>query len=209
MRRFMGWLVVLLGSLSLIAYLIRAYPGYLLVLVGPYRLESTVVTAVSLWLLLWILLLAVVRLLGKLVCLPGWLRRYRRSRAQKQFQDALLKAVEGDYLEAATGLVRSASSSEQPELHYLLAAEAARQQENWDLVKRYLSQIACRPDQPYWLALQISWARVQLATQPIAISTLSIDALLRLAPKHPAVRQLAQQLEQQAGVRSELSCNAL
>lgn len=209
MRRFMGWLVLLLGALILITHLIRPYQGYVLVVVGPYRLESTVVTVVMLWLLLWGVLLVVMHLLRKLLRLTGWWGRYRRLRAQAQLHTALLKVVEGDYLAAEKGLVRSAPLSEQPDLHYLLAAEAARHQGNWLLVKRYLSQVAGTPDRPYWLALQISWARVQLATQPTTLSTPSIDALLRLAPKHPAVRQLATQLEQQAVVKSELSCNAL
>lgn len=209
MRRFMVRLTVLLGMLSLIAYLIRPYQGHVLVVVGPYRLESSVVTVVMLWLLLWGVLLVVIRLVGKLVHLTGWWGRYRQARAQVQLYAALLKVVEGDYLAAEKGLVRSASLSEQPELHYLLAAEAARQQGNWLLVKRYLSQISGTPDRPDWLALQISWARVQLATQPITLSTPSINALLRLAPQHPAVRQLATQLEQQAVVKSDLSCNAL
>jgi HemY protein len=205
MMRWMLWL----GVVSLIVYLMRPYQGYVLVVVGPYRLESSVVTVVLLWLLFWGVLLVVMRLLRKLMRLTGWLGRYRRSRAQEQLQVALLKGVEGDYVAAEKGLVRGASLSEQPDLYYLLAAEAARQQGNWASVKRYLSQIAGTPDRPDWLALQISWARVQLATQPIALSTPSIDALLRLAPKHPAVRELATQLEQQAVVKSELSCNAL
>ncbi|MEW9809458.1 MAG: heme biosynthesis HemY N-terminal domain-containing protein [Candidatus Symbiodolus clandestinus] len=207
MWRIISWCLLLAGFSLLLVYL-KPYYGYVLIIVGPYRLESTVITFMMIGLALGIVSSVILRLLGKLWHLKEWLKRCGQKRAQEQFVAALLKSVEEDYAAAEKGFMQCAAASKQPDLVYLLAADAARQQGHWQQVQRYLSKVTDSNNQSYRLALQISWARVQLATQPATIAAYAIQSLLQRAPKHPTVRQLAQQLDQQAATPAEFSCDA-
>ncbi|MDX1569518.1 MAG: heme biosynthesis HemY N-terminal domain-containing protein [Xanthomonadales bacterium] len=121
----MKWLgfLLLTGAVTLAAIWAVPYlPGYVLVRIGGWTLETGVV-----WLLLAILLVYLV-IHGAVWAwrLPGnAARKYLEKRSRAQLELGMLALAEGDWRKAEKALTKSAKRSKTPAVSYIAAAQAA------------------------------------------------------------------------------------
>lgn len=104
--------------------------GYALLAWGNWSVETSLVVLVLALVVASVAVYGVVHLGGTALQLPGrlraGLRRRRRERARKSFEEGLLHLLQGDWKRAELELLRHAADREAPQLNYLAAARAAQ-----------------------------------------------------------------------------------
>ena len=122
-------LLGILGAALLCGPLLAGNKGYVLIAIGEYTIEMTVISAGILALLLYGVLWCTERLLLRLFHIKGSTRRWfserRRRKARERTLAGTLALAEGQFKQAETLMRKSAPESEQALLNYLSAAEAA------------------------------------------------------------------------------------
>ncbi|OKY27026.1 heme biosynthesis HemY N-terminal domain-containing protein [Thalassotalea sp. PP2-459] len=144
MKRLILALILFFAAVALSPVLIGE-KGYILVAMGDYTIESTVVTALIAIIILFISLLITLKLLrgGLSLSFSAWhkIRFSGQRRALRNFQKGIAAYVLGDNKQAEHLLVKSADSIPFTETAYLMAANAANLQGLPDNTKHYLQQI--------------------------------------------------------------------
>lgn len=144
MKRLILALILFFAAVALSPVLIGE-KGYILVAMGDYTIESTVVTALIAIIILFISLLISLKLLrgGLSLSFSAWhkIRFAGQRRALRNFQKGIAAYVLGDNKQAEHLLVKSADSIPFTETAYLMAANAANLQGLPDNTKHYLQQI--------------------------------------------------------------------
>ncbi len=141
------WLLIILLTLAVgaaTAVMLREDPGYVLIHIAGYSVETTLAALIGLTVLgLGSLVLAWRVLLGG-VALPGrvaaYLRSRRNARAQTQFRSGLVHLAAADWKKAEIELVRRASDQRDSSANYLFAAMAAHGQGAIERRDSYLEQ---------------------------------------------------------------------
>lgn len=201
-------LLLLLVATALIAGPILAgNKGYVLIALGHYTIEMTVVSTVLLAILLYAALMLTETLLSRLFNLRnathGWLRRRRQDKAAEQTLAGTLALIEGKFHQAETLMNKGAHHSTQPLINYLTAAEAAEAQGEALRAESYLEQAANEYPQAT-LAVGLLRARLQLRTgQPAAAET-TLLGLAEHQPNHPVRLLLLKEAYQRQGRWREL-----
>lgn len=171
-----GFVLLQYGSWSLETSLILFVIGYLVLIVSGYL-------ALRSW--------ALVRQAPKKVAL--WSLVQRQRRANQALTRGLITLEEGRWAEAERLLVRHASNSETPLLHYLAAARSAQKQGASDRRDNYL-RLAHETTSGADVAVGVVQAELQLAAGQKERALATLQHLREIAPKHPYVLQLLQQL---------------
>ncbi|MFM2475777.1 heme biosynthesis HemY N-terminal domain-containing protein [Celerinatantimonas sp. MCCC 1A17872] len=141
-RLFLLLLVVAAGMIA--GPLLEGHQGYVLIALGHYTIEMSVVGALSALIVIYILaqlLSALVKQTWRLF--PGLrysMKNRKQAIARKQTQEGLLSLYQGDYQNAHQQLAKSAKSSDSPSLNYLSAARAAASQGEVNLSDKLLSK---------------------------------------------------------------------
>ena len=192
MRTLTFYMVALLALLSamVLGHFFGTDPGYVLLRVAGWRLETTLAG-----LLLTALVAAVAGyLLFALLRLPlRLLRGYRRSRARNWFDEGLSALYEGRYKRAERSLVLAGARGRHPQLAWIGAARAAFEQGRLVAMEGYLNQAEA-------LGLNLNSVRLTRANllfeaKNYAAAAEVLNALLREQPKHlSALKLLAQVL---------------
>ncbi|MFC3393506.1 protoheme IX biogenesis protein HemY [Brenneria rubrifaciens] len=176
--------------------MVAGHQGYVLIQTHSYNIETSVTGLAIMLVLLFLALLSVEWVIRRIfrtgARTRGWFLGRKRSRARKQTKAALLKLVEGDYLQVEKLLTRNADHAEQPVVNYLLAAEAAQQRGDEFRTKQYLERAAEIADTNQ-LPVEITRVRIQLARHEDHAARHGVDRLLETAPRHPEVLRLAEQ----------------
>lgn len=120
--------------------------GYILIAMGDYTVESTVVTAGMLLFVTFMVLLITLKVFkgGLHFSVSAWhkVRYASKRKAYRQFQQGIASYVLGDNQQAEHLLVKSAEPTEFTQTAYLLAASAADKQGLKDNTQHYLKQIS-------------------------------------------------------------------
>lgn len=139
------WLIPAALALAvggLLAGQLSSDPGYVLIQVAGYTLESSLLGLVLLLILGLVLFSLATRLLTRTVKLPsdlGQLVQDRRlNAARRQLHQGLKQLSAGQFARAEVELLRRVSDSEHPASHYLLAADAAHAQGKSERRDEYL-----------------------------------------------------------------------
>jgi HemY protein len=131
MKRLIILFLVFFVAVAISPFLIGE-KGYILLAMGDYTIESTVVTASLFILVLFIVLLLSLKLLrgGIRLSVGSWNKLYfaKTRRAQREFSQGIAAYVLGDYPQAEKLLVKSAERNAMENISYLIAADAAQQQ---------------------------------------------------------------------------------
>lgn len=191
-RWLVAGLLVLAASVLLVAA-IQHDPGYLLISIGPYTLESSfwvgmILLLVLLSLLIW--LFAFGRgLMRSGGALGRWLtdRGYRRS--QHQTTQGLIAFIEGNWQTAQRTLARAAAKSETPLLNYLVAARASHALGDSRQTKHFL-KLADQSTSGASIAVGLTQAELQLRSGELEQSLATLTRVRRNASKHPYVLHL-------------------
>lgn len=196
--RWLWWPVlglIVVGGLIVFA---GGDPGYVLVSVGRFSLET------SLWLAVGALLLAYIaaRLLGvlwrALFGARGWWRQRRVRQARQRTVDGLMALLMGDNAAARKQLLANVNAAESPELNLMFAARAAHAEGDHRGAELYLQQAEAqlRPDQPAATLLRLEQALQQGNDRGGEPPINELRALRERAPRSPGVlRALATALE--------------
>jgi len=172
-------------------------PGFVLLQYGRWSLEtSLIVFSVGFLMLLvasYIALRSSVLLKQAPQRLSAWNESQRHKRAGQALTRGLITLEEGRWAEAERLLVRHASNSDTPLLHYLAAARAAQKQNASERRDNYL-RLAHETTEGADVAVGVVQAELQLSSGQKEQALATLQHLREVAPKHPYVLQLLQQL---------------
>lgn len=174
-------------------------PGFVLLQYGQWSLETSLVVFTAIYILLVVAGYLALRSLVLLKQTPkrinAWKTTQRQKRANRALTRGLITLEEGRWIEAERILVRHATHSETPLLHYLAAARAAQKQQAPERRDNYL-RLAHETTEGADIAVGVVQAELQLSAGQKEQALATLQHLREVAPKHPYVLQLLQSLYQ-------------
>ncbi len=172
-------------------------PGYVLFQYQGWSLETSIIVFAVVFVLLVVAGYIGLRSLVLLKQTPGrlseWQSVKRLRRANQTLTRGLIMLEEGRWAEAERLLMRYASHSETPLLHYLAAARAAQKQHAAERRDNYL-RLAHDTTEGADIAVGVVQAELQLAADQKEQALATLQHLREVSPKHPYVLQLLQKL---------------
>jgi HemY protein len=201
---FLGSLLVVISAAYFANNWLQQFdnPGYVLIGFGHWSLEtSLVVFAVSL-IIGFLIFYVFFRLLGWLFRLPGQLKSRGTSikfnRSQEALIAGLVDSAEGNWEKAEKVLIKHASHSGAPLIHYLTAARAAQSRGAFDKRDEYLKKAADQaPDAS--VAIGLTQAELHLSGNQFKEALETLTRLHSIDPSHATVLKLLHQTYQSAG----------
>lgn len=194
-----------LGAVSL-ALIVRDDPGFVLIGVGDWTIETALSLFVIFLLLAFALAYFALRALLGLWSLPSrtraWNARRRQRAARRGLTLGLLELTQQRWAEAEKRLLRSAPHSDAALLNYLGAARAAQQQGADERRDDYLrrADAAMPTDMPgAGIALDVTRAELHMAAEAWQQAAETLAALRERAGKHPYVLALSARVARQLG----------
>ncbi|MDD1619564.1 MAG: heme biosynthesis protein HemY [Methylococcaceae bacterium] len=201
---FLGSLLATAAAAFFVSKWLQGYdnPGYVLIGIGHWSLEtSLVVFAVSLIIGFFVFYLFF-RLLGWLFRLPGQLKNRGKNikfnRSQEALIAGLVDSAEGNWERAEKVLIKHASHSGAPLIHYLTAARAAQSRGAFDKRDEYLKKAADQaPDSSVLIGL--TQAELHLSGNQFEQALETLTRLHSIDPTHANVLKLLHQTYQHVG----------
>ncbi len=201
---FLGSLLVVIAAVFFANNWLQQFdnPGYVLIGIGHWSLEtSLVVFAVSL-IIGFLIFYVFFRLLGWLFRLPGQLKsrgtNIKFNRSQEALIAGLVDSAEGNWEKAEKVLIKHASHSGAPLIHYLTAARAAQSRGAFDKRDEYLKKAADQaPDAS--VAIGLTQAELHLSGNQFEEALQTLTRLHSIDPTHATVLKLLHQTYQNAG----------
>lgn len=177
-------------------------PGYVLIGIGYWSLEtSLIVFSVSLIMGFFVLYIFF-RFLGWLLRLPGQVKNRGKSikfnRSQEALIAGLVDSAEGNWEKAEKVLIKHASHSGAPLIHYLTAARAAQSRGAYDKRDEYLKKAADQAPGSD-VAIGLTQAELHLSDKQFEQALETLTRLHSIDPTHASVLKLLHQAYQQAG----------
>jgi HemY protein len=206
MRLLIGVILALFVAVG-IAWILHEDPGYVLLSIGPWTIETSLAVLVFLVIVTFLLLYWLVRLLIRLLYVPRQVKvaiqQRRLNKSQRLLARGLRELVEGHWKAAENTLKRSAGFSETPALHYIGAARAAQKLKALERRDSYLDKAGELPDKD---ALMVKLTQTELLLES-GQADKAEDILLSLYnvyPRQPRVLELLATSYQQLGYWEKL-----
>ena len=201
---FLGSLAVALVAAFLVHYWLSSNddPGYVLLGFGGWSLETSMVVFAVGSVFVFFTLYIFFRLLGWLMRLPGQVKAsnkvIRSNRSQEALIAGLVDSAAGNWENAEKILIKHASNSGSPLLHYLTAARAAQSRGAMDKRDEYLQKAA---DQSggFDLAVGLTQAELHLSAKQFDQAIETLTKLNSIDPSHGTVLKLLHQSYQHIG----------
>ena len=172
-------------------------PGYLLIAMHQWTIETTLGVAIPGLILLFLIVHALLLLLHWVMHIPGswkiWQARRRVHNAQEKTMQGLIEFSEGHWLQAKNHLINALPDTETPLLNYLTAARAAQEMGDSKLRDDYLRQ-AQQSMPEAKIAVELTQAHLQLANRQWEQALATLRHLQDLSPQHPYVLKLLMHL---------------
>lgn len=182
-------------------------PGYLLIAINKWTIETTLWVAIIGLLLLVFLIHLLFSLIQRVWRMPeGW-RQWRSTRrsqkSQAKTRQGLIEFSEGYWLQAKNHLAKAIPDSETPLLNYLTAARAAQEMGDNNLRDDFLREAQQTiPDAK--VALELTQAKMQIANRQSEQALATLRHLHSLFPRHPYVLRLLMQVYEETRDWSQL-----
>ena len=194
-RVILGFLV-LLGSVWL-GIQLQHDPGYLLIAINHWTVETTLWIAIVGLFLIFIILHTLLSLLHWIIHCPtswhNWLSKRRIQNAQAKTRQGLIEFSEGHWLQAKNHLIKALPDTDAPLLNYLTAARAAQEMGDSKLRDDYLREAQqAMPEAK--IAVELTQAQLQLANRQWEQALATLRHLQVLAPHHAYVLKLLMHL---------------
>lgn len=172
-------------------------PGYLLIAMNKWSIETTLGVAIPAIILLFVTLHTLLLLLHWFIHIPvSWREmraKHRAHNAQKKTSQGLIEFSEGHWLRAKNYLIQALPDTETPLLNYLTAARAAQEMGNSKLRDDYLRE-AQQSVPEARIAVELTQAQLQLANRQWEQALATLRHLQDLSPQHPYVLKLLMHL---------------
>jgi HemY protein len=197
-------IVVALATLlvaALIAPRLLDDPGYVMIDLGQWRLEMSLLTLAGVVLISWVLISIVIGLLR----MPGRVvRRGRELRSRRQLESGLLALTEGDWQLAERELHKSLSYRGST-AGYLAAARAAQGQSDRPARDRWLQLADARFGRKHFVT-GLARARLLVGENRVDEAVPILEELHLRKPRHAGVLRLLLQCYRTWGVGGKCGC---
>ncbi len=201
---FLGSLFLAIVSAFIANKLLGGFenPGYVLIGIGFWSMETSLIVFVISLILGFYVLYIFFRFLGWLLRLPGQMKNRGKSinfnRSQEALIAGLVDSAEGNWEKAEKVLIKHASHSGAPLIHYLTAARAAQSRGALDKRDEYLKQAADQAPGSD-VAIGLTQAELHLSEKQFEQALATLTRLHSIDPTHASVLKLLHQGYQQAG----------
>lgn len=201
---FLGSLCIAIAAAFLIHNWLTEYndPGYVLIGFGHWSLETSVVVFAVAQVISFFILYVFFRLLGVLLRLPAKLKNKGKSikfnRSQEALISGLVDSAEGNWEQAEKTLIKHASNSGAPLLHYLTAARAAQSRGAIEKRDEYL-RIATEKSGETDLAVGLTQAELHLSSNQFDLALETLTKLQTIDSGHASVLKLLHLTYQRVG----------
>ena len=196
MLRVLFLMLLLLASLIAGPYL-AGKQGYVRIETAGHIVEMSITTLVIFFVLALALVYSIEVVISRFFRLSNntysWFSRRKRTKAQKQTLEGLMRMDEGDYSKAEKLIGKNAKHSDEPVLNFIKAAEAAQQRGDEFSANRYLmeaTEIAGSDS----LVLEIARTRILLQQNKLPAARSSVDSLLEMSDRNKEVLKLAAEI---------------
>src|SRR5438067_2070764 len=192
--RSLFWLLAVFAAAVALVVLGRVNAGYVLFIYPPWRVEFTMLAFAIAAAACFLILYALVRVLGQAVSLPTTVRAYRirrrRDRAHGALASALQAYYEGRYRRAEKEAALAFEIGPVPGLAALLAARASHQLRDFERRDRWLERADASGDAMQTARL-VSRAELALEERDFGAARDALRDLQSAAPRHiPTARML-------------------
>lgn len=199
MMRIIFAFIILLGSVF-IGIQLKDDPGYVLIAINHWTIETTLSIAIIGLLLVFIFIHLFLQLCHHIVTMPRtisqWNSRRLAHKAQATTRQGLIEYSEGYWQKARNHLIQALPNTDTPLLNYLTAARAAQKMGDSQLRDHYLRE-AQQSMPEAKIAVELTQAQLQLANHQWEQALATLRHLQDLAPRHPYVLKLLMKLYQQ------------
>jgi HemY protein len=172
-------------------------PGYVLIAINHWTLETTLWTAVIGLFLLFVLSHLIIQLCHRIAKTPAtinkWHSRRLAHKAQVITRKGLIEYSEGYWQKAKNHLIQALPNTDTPLLNYLTAARAAQKMGDSTLRDHYLRE-AQQSMPEAKIAVELTQAQLQIANNQWEQALATLKHLQDLAPRHPYVLKLLMNL---------------
>ncbi|MEQ1484274.1 heme biosynthesis HemY N-terminal domain-containing protein [Methyloglobulus sp.] len=177
-------------------------PGYVLIGIGTWQIETSLFVFLISLIVGFYLLYLFFRWLGWLIRLPWQLKNRSRSIKFNRSQDALIAGLvgsaEGKWEQAEKVLVKHASHSGAPLIHYLTAAKAAQSRGAYDKRDEYLKKAASHAPGSD-VAIGLTQAELHFSANQFEQALETLTKLHSIDATHASVLKLLHQTYQHLG----------
>lgn len=177
-------------------------PGYVLIGLGHWSLETSVTVFIIAQIVGFFLLYVTFRWIGVLIRLPGKLKNKGKNikfnRSQEALIAGLVDSAEGNWEKAEKILIKHASNSGAPLLHYLTAAKAAQSRGAIEKRDEYLRK-ATEQSGDTDIAVGLTQAELHLSSNQFDQALETLIKLQSIDSGHASVLKLLHQTYQRIG----------
>ena len=177
-------------------------PGYVLIGLGHWSLETSLVVFAVAVIFAFFIFYFVFRLLGWCLRLPGQIKKrgsnVKFNRSQEALIAGLVDSAEGNWEKAEKVLIKHASHSGAPLIHYLTAAKAAQSRGAFDKRDEYLKKAADQAPGAD-VAIGLTQAELHLSGNQFEEALETLTKLQSINPTHASVLKLLHQTYRHVG----------
>lgn len=200
--------LIILGGLGYGSYVFSQFltslnsAGYVLIGIEQWSIETSLFVFLGILIVLFLAMYISLRLLGWSFRLPQQIRKRVETNKLNISQQALIKGLvdsaEGNWENAEEILIKHASHSGTPLIHYLTAARAAQSRGAIDKRDEYL-QIAAQHSDNAEIAVGLTQAELNLSGEQYDQALETLTRLHSMNPTHASVLRLLHLTYQQLG----------
>lgn len=201
---FLSALIATLAAVFLVHQWLSSYenPGYVLIGVGTWQMETSLFVFLVSLIVGFFVLYMFFRWLGWLIRLPSHLKNRSRNIKFNRSQEALIAGLvgtaEGKWEQAEKVLIKHASNSGAPLLHYLTAAKAAQSRGAYDKRDEYLKKAAAQAPGSD-VAIGLTQAELHFSANQFDQALATLTKLHSIDASHATVMKLLHQTYQHLG----------
>lgn len=177
-------------------------PGYVLIGYRDWSMETSLIVFGVLVLLAFILFHLALRLIGGFIGLPRKIKQkgmqIKDASSQRALVAGLIDSAEGNWEKAEQVLIKHASDSAAPLIHYLTAARAAQSRGALEKRDEYL-RLAYESSPDAEIAVGLTQAELHLSHKQFDQALESLTRLKSIAPSHASVLKLLHRTYEQLG----------
>lgn len=201
MRPLIGIIVALFAAVG-IAWVLKEDPGYALLSMGSWTVETSVAVLIFLVLAAFTTLYLLIRFLIRLWHVPRQVKVANQQRRLRRSQQLLARGMqelaEGSWKAAEITFKKSAKHSRTPALHYIGAARAAQKLNAIERRDGYLQQAGDLPEDNA-LLVQLTQAELLLESNQAGKARSILAPLYNTQPRQPRVLELLARSYQELG----------
>ena len=201
---FFASLLMTLATVFLVRHWLGEFenPGYVLIGIGNWSMETSLIVFLTSLIVGFFILYMFFRWLGWMLRLPWQLKNRSRNIKFNRSQDALIAGLvgsaEGKFEQAEKVLVKHASNSGAPLIHYLTAAKAAQSRGAFDKRDEYLKKAASHAPGSD-VAIGLTQAELHFSANQFEQALETLTRLHSIDATHASVLKLLHQTYQSLG----------